>query len=168
MKRFPLILFIGILALVVAACQSGPGAEKFGLAGTWEAKFGTENENGKTLHKKGEVTFSGNTYKFSWYKKLVNEDGSVVYDWTETARETGSISFTSEYMEWAADSYGAAQYSAGTQRWSPISMGDSASTYVVYYSLDGDKLTLKEDYNLDGDFEDVIGMPETAVYTKKK
>lgn len=170
MKRFPSILIIAILALTVVACQSssGPGAEDFGLAGTWEAELFTEDENGKAMTEKGAITFSGNTYKYSWYKKLANKDGSTVYDWSEIARETGSASFAPEYMEWTADSYGTAEYNSGTQKWSPVNMESSTNTYAVFYSIDGDKLTLKEDYNLDGDFEDVLGMPETVVYTKQE
>lgn len=170
MKRFPLILSISILALIVTACQSGPGAKEIGLAGTWEAKLGTEGEDGKIRHRKGEVTFSDHSYKYSWYEKLVSKDGSVIYDWSERARETGSVSFMPEhkYMKWEADSYGTAQYNPGTKTWTAVSMSDSANTYTVLYSLDGDTLTLKEDYNLDGDYEDVIGKPETLVYTRKK
>lgn len=170
MKRFPSILVIATLALTVIACQSssGPAAEDFGLAGTWEAKLATRDEDGKTVKEKGEVTFSGNTYKYSWYKKLINKDGSAVYDWSETARETGGASIAPEYMEWTANSYGTAEYNSGTQQWSPVNMEASTNTYAIYYLIDGDKLTLKEDYNLDGDFEDVIGMPETLIYTKKE
>jgi hypothetical protein len=159
-----------ILILVLAACQSGGGlsAEDFGLAGTWEAKLKTEKENGGILETKGEITFSDNTYKYSWYKRLVAEDGSTVYSWSETSRETGSTSISSDYMEWTADSYGTAEYNAGTQTWGSINMQSSTNDYAVFYSLEGDKLTLKEDYNLDGDFEDVFGMPETVLYSKKK
>ncbi|QBQ53217.1 hypothetical protein [Nitrosococcus wardiae] len=169
MKRFPLMLFMAFLALVLAACQSGgPGAEDFGLAGTWEAELGTEKQNGGTLKTKGEVTFSGNTYKYSWYKKLIDEDGSAVYDWSETSRETGSVSVSPDYMEWTANSYGTAEYNEGTQSWSAVDMKSTTNDYAIYYTVEGDKLTLKEDYNLDGDFDDVIGMPETVIYTKKE
>jgi hypothetical protein len=172
MKRFPLVVLIAILALILSACQSGGGgssAEELGLAGTWEAELGTEEKNDGTLTTKGEVTFSGNTYKYAWYKRLVDEDGSVVYDWSETARETGSASISPEYMEWTAKSYGTAEYNEGTHSWTPVNMKSSTNTYAILYSLEGDKLTLKEDYNLDGDFDDVIGgMPETVHYTKKK
>jgi hypothetical protein len=164
------MLFMVFLTLILAACQSGSGlgADNFGLAGTWEAELGTQEENGGTLETKGEVTFSGNTYKYSWYKKLIAEDGSVIYDWSETSRETGSVSITSDYMEWTANSYGTAEYNEGKQTWSSINMGPSANDYAIFYSLKDGKLTLKEDYNLDGDFDDVLGMPETVVYSKKK
>jgi len=172
MKRFPLMLFTVVLSFILLACQSGgggPSAEELGLAGTWEAELGTEKENGGTLKTKGEVSFSGNTYKYSWYKKLIDEDDSVVYDWSESARETGSTSLSPEYMEWTAKSYGTAEYNEGTQSWTPVNMKSSTNTYAIYYSLEGDQLTLKEDYNLDGDFDDVIGgMPETVRYTKKE
>ncbi|MGR6034808.1 MAG: hypothetical protein ACU4EQ_02540 [Candidatus Nitrosoglobus sp.] len=170
MKRFPSMLFIALPILVLAACQSGggSGAENFGLTGTWKADLGTQKENGGTLETKGEVTFSGNTYKYSWYKKLIAADGSVVYDWSETSRETGSASITSDYMEWTANSYGTAEYNEGMRSWSSINMQPSTNDYAIFYSLEDGKLTLKEDYNLDGDFEDVFGMPETVQYSKKK
>lgn len=170
MKRFLLMLCAFVIALGLVACQSGgPSAEDFGLAGTWVTEFEPKQENGGTLQAKGEITFSGNTYKYSWFKKLIAEDGSIVYNWSETARETGSVSVSSDYMEWTANSYGTAEYNKGTQAWSSVNMKSTTNDYAIYYSIEGDKLTLKEDYNLDGDFDDVIGgLPETAVYTKEK
>jgi hypothetical protein len=45
-------------------------------------------------------------------------------------------------------------------------MKNSTNGVNVYYNLNGDRLTLKEDVNLDGDFEDFFGVPETIEYKK--
>jgi hypothetical protein len=161
---------VGVVGLGLAACGEGGGksaagsAEAFKVNGVWEGEFPDKTDPAATL--KGKVTFSDNVYTYSWYKKLVGPDNAPVYDWTETARETGSVSFAPDYMEWTADSFGEAEYNDGTKTWSEVAMKSSKNDYAIQYKLDGNKLTLKEDINMDGDFDDVFQSPETLTYTK--
>ncbi|MGH8480618.1 MAG: hypothetical protein ACREXK_13890 [Gammaproteobacteria bacterium] len=163
--------FVGGVALGLAACGEGggtsaSGADAFKVNGVWEAEFPDKTEGAGTLKIKGKVTFSDNDYTYAWYKKLVGSDNATVYDWTETARETGSASFAPDYMEWTADSFGEAEYNDGTKTWGSIGMKSTKNEYAIQYTVVGDKLTLKEDINLDGDFDDVFESPETLTYTK--
>ena len=45
-------------------------------------------------------------------------------------------------------------------------MKSTKNDVAIQYTVDGNKLILKEDQNLDGDFDDVFGSPETMTYTK--
>lgn len=171
MSRFPLILFIAILILGLTACQSNNQDKKddVDLTGIWEARPASQKVSNGTLEVKGEITFSDNNYQQSWYKKLTAKDGSVIYDWSESARETGWDSITSGYMQWTANFYGTAEYDEETRMWSAINMWPSTNTHSIFFSLKDDQLTLKEDYNLDGNFNAVVdGQPETLVYFKKE
>ena len=163
---------VGVIGLGLAACGEGGGksasgsAEAFKVNGVWEAEFPDKTDAAGTLKSKGKVTFSDNVYTYSWYKKLVGPDNATVYDWTENARETGSASFAPDYMEWTADSFGEAEYNDGTKTWGNVEMKSQKNDYAIQYKLDGNKLTLKEDINLDGDFDDVFESAETMTYTK--
>lgn len=170
MSKFPLIPSIIILILGLAACQSNNQDKKdVDLTGTWKAKLGDQKVSSGTLEVQGEITFSDNNYQQSWYKKLIAKDDSVIYDWSESTRETGWDSITSGYMQWTANFYGTAEYDEETRMWSAINMWPSTNTHSILFSLKGDQLTLKEDYNLDGDFNDIVGgKPETLVYSKEK
>lgn len=159
------------MGLGLAACGKGgdtnaSGAEAMKVSGSWEAEFPGKTDPAGTLKAKGKVTFTGNDYTYAWYKKLVGPDGATVYDWAETARETGSASFAPDYMEWTAESFGEAEYNDGTRTWGQVTMKSTKNDYAIQYALEGGKLTLKEDINLDGDFDDVFESPETLSYTK--
>lgn len=163
--------FVGVIGLGLAACgesggKSASSADAVKVDGVWEAEFTDKTDAVGTLKSKGKVTFSDNSYTYSWYKKLVGPDNAAVYDWTETARETGSASFAPDYMEWTADSFGEAEYNDGTKTWGDVAMKSSKNEYAIQYTVDGNKLTLKEDINLDGDFDDVFESAETMTYTK--
>ncbi len=163
--------FVSGVGLGLAACGEGggtnaSGADAFKVNGAWEAEFPDKTDAVGTLKGKGKVTFSDSVYTYSWYKKLVGPDNATVYDWTETARETGSASFAPDYMEWTADSFGEAEFNDGTKTWSNVAMKSSKSDYAIQYTVEDGKLTLKEDINLDGDFDDVFESPETLTYTK--
>lgn len=169
------VVTIVFFVLGLSGCgESGGGAasessaEAFNLAGSWEGEFPDRSDATGTGKGKGRVTLSGNDYTYSWYKKLIGPDNSVIYDWTETARETGSISVSPDYMEWTAKSFGEAQYNQSNHTWTGVEMKSSKSDYAIQYRLEGDKLTLMEDINLDGDFDDVFETPETLIYTKVK
>ncbi|MFH0351255.1 MAG: hypothetical protein ACHBMF_04920 [Chromatiales bacterium] len=140
--------------------------DNFNLGGTWEAELPDLSDSLGTHKSKGKVTLSENTYTYSWYKSLIGTNGQVVYESTENARETGSVSATPEYMEWTAESFGEAQYNQADNTWSAVEMKSSKNEYAIQYKLEGDKLTLKEDINVDGDFDDVFQAPETLTYTK--
>lgn len=165
--RWAIVVVVG---LGLAACgeggKSASSAEAFKVEGVWEAEFPDKTDAAGTLKGKGKVTLSDDVYTYSWYKKLVGPDNATVYDWTETARETGRASFAPDYMEWTADSFGEAEYNDGTKTWSDVAMKSSKNDYAIQYKLDGNQLTLKEDINLDGDFDDVFESPETLTYTK--
>jgi hypothetical protein len=171
MKAYLRWAFVGVVGLGLAACGEGDGksassADAVKVNGVWEAEFPDKTDAAGTLKQKGKVTFSDNSYTYTWYKKLIGPDNATVYDWTETARETGSASFTPDYMEWTADSFGEAEYNDGTKTWGAIAMKSSKNEYAIQYTVEGDKLTLKEDINLDGDFDDVFESPETLSYNK--
>ena len=159
--------------LGLAAC-GGEGADSeaaaspdsFNLGGTWEAAFPDRSDSLGTHKSKGKAALSGDTYIYSWYESLIGPNGQVVYELTETARETGAVSATPEYMEWTAESFGEAQYNQAANTWSAVEMKSSKNDYAIQYKLEGDKLTLKEDINIDGDFDDVFQVPETLTYTK--
>jgi hypothetical protein len=162
---------VGVVGLGLAACgegggKSASGADAFKVKGVWEAEFPDKTDAAGTLKSKGKVTLSDNVYTYSWYKKLVGPDNTMVYDWAETARETGSASFAPDYMEWTADSFGEAEFNDGTKTWSSVAMKPSKNEYAIQYTVEGNKLTLKEDINMDGDFDDVFESPETLTYTK--
>jgi hypothetical protein len=162
---------VGVVGLGLAACGEGGGksassAAAFKVNGVWEGEFPDNTDTAGTLKSKGKVTLSDNVYTYSWYKKLVGPDNATVYDWTETARETGSASFAPDYMEWTADSFGEAEFNDGTKTWSSVAMKPSKNEYAIQYTVEGNKLTLKEDINMDGDFDDVFESPETLTYTK--
>ncbi|MDQ3563275.1 MAG: hypothetical protein M3436_03755 [Pseudomonadota bacterium] len=140
--------------------------DDFKIGGTWEAELPDLTDSLGTHKFKGKVTFSENTYTYSWSNRLVGTNSQVVYDWTETARETGSVSATPEYMEWTAESFGEAEYNQADNTWSTVEMKSSKSDYAIKYKLEGDKLTLMEDINLDGDYDDVFQAPETLIYTR--
>ncbi|MGH8507555.1 MAG: hypothetical protein ACREVH_02380 [Gammaproteobacteria bacterium] len=167
---------LALLGSVLMAACGGEGGDSaasaspdsFNLAGVWEAELPDQSDSSGTHKSKGKVTLSGNTYTYSWYKSLIGPNGQVVYDLTETARETGSVSATPEYMEWTAESFGEAPYNQANNTWSAIEMKSSKNDYAIQYKIEGDKLTLKEDINIDGDFDDVFQVPETLTYTKVK
>ncbi len=164
-----LVLLGSVLGL--AACggegdDSAASPDSFGLGGTWEAELPDLTDSLGTHKSKGKVALSGDTYTYSWYKSLIGTNAQVVYEMTETARETGSVSATPEYMEWTAESFGEAQYNQADNTWSAVEMKSSKNDYAIQYKLEGDKLTLKEDINVDGDFDDVFQVPETLTYTK--
>jgi len=163
--------FVGVVGLALAACgeggdKSASSAEAFKVNGVWEAEFPDKTDAAGTLKSKGKVTLSDNVYTYSWYKKLVGPDNATVYDWTETARETGNASLAPDYMEWTADSFGEAEYNDGTKAWGNVEMKAQKNEYAIQYTVEGNKLTLKEDINLDGDFDDVFESAETMTYTK--
>jgi hypothetical protein len=171
MKAYLRWAFVGVVGLGLAACGEGDGksassADAVKVNGVWEAEFPDKTDAAGTLKQKGKVTFSDNSYTYTWYKKLVGPDNATVYDWTETARETGSASFAPDYMEWTADSFGEAEFNEGTKTWGDVGMKSSKNEYAIQYTVEGDTLTLKEDINLDGDFDDVFESPETLIYTK--
>jgi len=166
-----LALLSSVLGLAACGGESDDTAataspESFKFGGTWEAELPDLTDSLGTHKSKGKVAFSENAYTYWWYKSLIGTNGQVVYELTETARETGSLSATPEYMEWTAESFGEAQYNQAANTWSTIEMKSSKSDYAVQYKLEGDKLTLKEDINVDGDFDDVFQAPETLTYTK--
>jgi hypothetical protein len=155
----------------MVACSKGgdknaSSADAMKISGSWEAEFPDKTDPAGTIKAKGKVTLTGNGYTYAWYKKLVGSDGATVYDWAETARETGSASFTTDYMEWTAESFGEAEYNDGNRTWGNVAMKSSKNDYAIQYTVQGNKLTLKEDINLDGDFDDVFESPETLAYTK--
>jgi hypothetical protein len=163
--------FVVGVGLCLTACGEGgdpsaSGADAFKVKGAWEAEFPDKTDAAGTLKQKGKVTFSDDGYTYAWYKKLIGLDNATVYDWTETARETGSASFAPDYMEWTADSFGEAEFNEGTKTWGDVGMKSSKNEYAIQYTVEGDTLTLKEDINLDGDFDDVFESPETLIYTK--
>ncbi len=171
MKTYVLRAFVGTIGLGLAGCGEGGGtsassADALKVKGVWEAEFPDKTDAAGTLKAKGKVTFSDDGYTYAWYKKLVGPDKATVYDWTETARETGSASFAPDYMEWTADSFGEAEYNDGTKIWGEIGMKSSKNEYAIQYKVEGSTLTLKEDINLDGDFDDVFESAETMSYTK--
>ncbi|MGH8469029.1 MAG: hypothetical protein ACREVY_08655 [Gammaproteobacteria bacterium] len=172
MKRYLQALALLGCVLGLAACGESDDTaataspDGFKLGGTWEAELPDLSDSLGTHKSKGKVTFSGDTYTYSWYESLIGTNGQVLYEMTETARETGSASATPEYMEWTAESFGEAQYNQAANTWSTIEMKSSKSDYAIQYKLDGNKLTLKEDINIDGDFDDVFQAPETLTYTK--
>ncbi|MGH8581630.1 MAG: hypothetical protein ACREWG_02350 [Gammaproteobacteria bacterium] len=145
---------------------SGASAESMNIAGSWEAVFPEKADDAGTHQGKGKVTFNGSSYSYSWYKKLVGKDGQTVYDWTEQAREDGSTSLAPDVMQWTAESFGEADYNEATRSWGKIDMKSSKNGYNIAYKLDGEKLTLQEDINLDGDYDDVFDSSETMTYTK--
>lgn len=173
MKKTVYIAAIVLSASGLVACSEGGGgtssgsaAENFNLGGAWEAEYPDKSDASGTGKAKGRIVLNGNSYTYSWYKKLIGPDNATVYDWTETARETGSVSVSPDYMEWTADAFGEAQYNQGNRSWTAIDMKASKNDYAIQYTLDGGKLTIKEDINLDGDFDDVFEAPETLTYTK--
>ena len=166
-----LALLGSVLGLAACGGEGGDTAataspDSFNIGGTWEAQLPDQSDSLGTHKSKGKVALSGNAYTYSWYKSLIGPSGQVVYDMTETARETGSVSATPEYMEWTAESFGEAQYNQADNTWSAVEMKSSKNDYAIQYKLEGDKLTLKEDINIDGDFDDVFQVPETLTYTK--
>ncbi|MGH8531536.1 MAG: hypothetical protein ACREV1_02120 [Gammaproteobacteria bacterium] len=168
-----LALLVSVLGLAACGGESDDTAataspDSFNLGGTWEAELPDLTDSLGTHKSKGKVALSENTYTYSWYKSLIGPNGQVVYELTETARETGSVSATPDYMEWTAESFGEAQYNQANNTWSAIEMKSSKNDYAIQYKLEGDKLTLKEDINVDGDFDDVFQAPETLTYTKVK
>ncbi len=175
MKRYlqALALFGSVLGLAACGGEDSDSAataspDSFNLGGTWEAELPELTDSLGTHKSKGKVALSGNTYTYSWYKSLIGTNGQVVYELTESARETGSVSATPEYMEWTAESFGEAQYNQADNTWGAVEMKSSKNEYAIQYKLEGDKLTLKEDINVDGDFDDVFQVPETLTYTKVK
>ncbi|MGH8511016.1 MAG: hypothetical protein ACREU8_06425 [Gammaproteobacteria bacterium] len=173
MKRnLPALALLGsVLGLAACGGESDDTAasaspDSFNLGGTWEVEFPDLSDSLGSHKSKGKVALAGDTYTYSWYKSLIGTNGQVVYEMTETARETGSVSATPEYMEWTAESFGEAQYNQADNTWSAVEMKSSQNDYAIQYSLEGDKLTLKEDINIDGDFDDVFQAPETLTYTK--
>jgi hypothetical protein len=52
------------------------------------------------------------------------------------------------------------------QDWGDIAMKSTKNDVAIQYTVDGNKLILKEEQNLDGDFDDVFGSPESMTYTK--
>ncbi|MGH8489866.1 MAG: hypothetical protein ACREXS_13615 [Gammaproteobacteria bacterium] len=166
-----LALLGSVLELAACGGESDDAAaiaspDNFNLGGIWEAELPDLSDSLGTHKSKGKVALSGNTYTYSWYKSLIGTNGQVVYEMTESARETGSVSATPEYMEWTAESFGEAQYNQADNTWSAVEMKSSKNEYAIQYTLEGDKLTLKEDINVDGDFDDVFQVPETLTYTK--
>jgi hypothetical protein len=173
MKRYlqALALFGSVLGLAACGGEGDDSAataspDSFNLGGTWEAELPELTDSLGTHKSKGKVALSGNTYTYSWYKSLIGTNGQVVYELTESARETGSVSATPEYMEWTAESFGEAQYNQADNTWGEVEMKSSKNEYAIQYTLEGDKLTLMEDINVDGDFDDVFQVPETLTYTK--
>ena len=148
------------------ALEGTPGS--MGLTGTWQAEYTGKTDASGTTHVRGKVSFDDGNFTYIWYQKLLGPDNQVVYDWTETMRETGKVSATEGYMQWTADSFGEAVYNEVAKTWGPVNMKSSTNDYAITFSKDGDKLTLKEDINVDGDFDDVFTAPETLVYTKVK
>ncbi|MGH8554495.1 MAG: hypothetical protein ACREUD_02840 [Gammaproteobacteria bacterium] len=173
MKRYLQVLALLGSVLGLAAC-GGEGddtaatasPDSFNLGGTWEAELPDVSDSLGTHKSKGKVALLGDTYTYSWYKSLIGTNGQIVHEMTETARETGSVSATPEYMEWTSESFGEAQYNQADNTWSAVEMKSSKNEYAIQYKLEGDKLTLKEDINVDGDFDDVFQVPETLTYTK--
>jgi len=171
-RRLQALALLGsVLGLAACGGESDDTAataspDSFKFDGTWEAELPDLNDSMGTHKSKGKVTLSGNTYTYSWYKSLIGTNGQVVYELTETTRETGSLSATPEYMEWTAESFGQAQYNQAANTWSAVEMKSSKNDYAIQYKLEGDKLTLKEDINVDGDFDDVFQVPEILTYTK--
>ncbi len=166
-----LALLGSVLGLAACGGESDDTAataspDSFNLGGTWEAELPDLTDSLGTHKSKGKVALSGDTYTYSWYKNLIGTNGQVVYEMTESARETGSVSATPEYMEWTAESFGEAQYNQADNTWGAVEMKSSKNEYAIQYQLEGDKLTLKEDINIDGDFDDVFQVPETLTYTK--
>jgi len=146
------------------ALEGTPGS--MGLTGTWQAEYTGKTDASGTTHVRGKVSFDDGNFTYIWYQKLLGPDNQVVYDWTETARETGSASATAGFMKWIADSFGEAEYNEVAKTWGSVNMKSSQNEYMIAFSLDGAKLTLKEDINVDGDYDDVFTSPETLVYTK--
>ncbi|BAW80888.1 hypothetical conserved protein [Candidatus Nitrosoglobus terrae] len=158
-------IIVFTLALTLSACQSN---KNHGLIGVWESEVNKQPRGNEILSIKKEIRFSDNTYQYSWYKKLAMKEGSIIYDWSEVARETGWDSITEGYMQWTANLYGAAKYNKEAGGWSSIKMSPSTNNHSIFFSLNGNKLILKEDLNLDGDFDDVIdGEAEITLYLKK-
>jgi hypothetical protein len=168
------------VALGLSACSGGGGGDKgggktldgtpdsVGLTGSWEAQYPGKTDASGATTIKGKVEFSGDAFTYTWYEKRVGPDNQVVYDWTETMRETGKASATEGYMQWTADSFGEAEYNEVAKSWGAVNMKSSQNDYAITFSKDGDKLTMKEDINVDGDFDDTFTAPETLVYTKVK
>jgi hypothetical protein len=163
----------GLAVFTLSSCGGGSGgsggggsADSVGLAGAWESELADKTESAGTLKAKVRMTFTGDAYTYSWYKKLVGPDNNPIYDWTEVARETGSASFAPEYMEWTAESFGEAEYNEGTRSWSALEMKSAGSDYAIKYAKEGDKVITREDINLDGDFDDMFDTPETITYSK--
>ncbi len=156
------------LALGLASCGQGGGTPelKSSLQGAWEGEWVDSREQSGKMEVKGRVTFNGNAYTYQWLRRLTDKDGKVAFDWTETGREEGKVSFTEGFMQWTASSFGEAMYNEAGKTWGTVSMKSSTNGVNVYYSMDGGKLTLKEDVNLDGDFDDFFGVPETIEYKK--
>lgn len=165
--------------IIIWLADACPDPDSFNLCGTWEAAFPERSDSSGTLKSKGRLRlgYSGKTFTYLWYKSLVVanvrtrkdkalNNNQVVYDWTETARETGSISVMPDYMEWTAESFGEAKYNLADNTWSTIEMKPQKNEYAIQYKREGAKLTLKEDINLDGDFDDVFESPETLTYTR--
>ncbi|MGH8524799.1 MAG: hypothetical protein ACREXY_11455, partial [Gammaproteobacteria bacterium] len=78
MKRnLPALALLGSV-LALAACggesddtaaTASPDSFKFG--GIWEAELPDLSDSLGTHKSKGKVTFSGDTYTYSWYKSLI-------------------------------------------------------------------------------------------------
>jgi hypothetical protein len=167
LKRLVLITALPI-ALGLAACGKDGGSPetKGNMQGAWEGTWVDTREQAGKMEMKGRVTFNGNSYTYQWLRKLTDKEGKVAFDWTETGREEGKVSFTDGFMQWTATSFGEAMYNEAAKTWGTINMKSSSNGVNVYYTLSGNKLTLKEDVNLDGDFDDFFGVPETIEYTK--
>jgi hypothetical protein len=172
MKPIVSVLASLVVAVGLSACGSsggggGGGGSNPALNGTWEAELPDKTEPDGTMKKKVSVKFDGGSYQYTWYNKKIDGSGATVYDWAETAKETGSVSASTDFMQWTADTFAEAEYNAATHQWGALKSKKSDSGYNVQYVIDGNKMTLKEDINLDGDFDDSFDTPETITYIKK-
>ncbi|CAB1276645.1 hypothetical protein [Candidatus Nitrosacidococcus tergens] len=173
MKNFLLLPPIHALFLtLLVACQ--PSSEdsktiKYDLAGIWESTFEIKGSSNQIIKNRILLTLSEDSYQYSWYKKLVAEDdSSVIYDWIEVSRENGRSSMTEGYMQWTADIYGHRRYNKNSGTWTQLRMHPSSNDHAIFSSLEGNKLTLKEDYNMDGDYNGFFDKPETLIFLKKE
>ncbi|CAH9019083.1 hypothetical protein [Candidatus Nitrosacidococcus sp. I8] len=155
------------LALLIA-CQPSEDTKivKYDLAGTWESTFEIKGSKDQIEKNRVLLTLSEGTYQYSWYKKLIKEDDTT--DWIEISREVGRVSMTEGYMQWTADSYGHRRYNKSNDTWTQLRMHPSSNDHAVFSSLEGNKLTLKEDYNVDGDYDGFFNRPETLIFLKKE
>jgi hypothetical protein len=174
MKSIYVLAASATLILTLGGCGGsssggggGGGSVNSAINGTWEAETPEKKEGNGSLKGKVSVTFNNGKYQYSWYKKLVDGSGATVYDWTEIAREGGSVTGGADFMQWTADSFSEAELNAATGKWGALQNKKTDAGYNIAYSVDGNKLTLKEDINLDGDTDDVFDTPETLVYIKK-